>query len=311
MGTAFRATPSFRLHSMALCLALCAVTLSSCDSAKKESPGPPKPVAQLHSGKLGVNILPVAPSSSHDLRALYSGDWGVCYSWVMKVLLIAWETTPRLSRQNFAKNDKIAVTVRSGNETGSATVVIGNAPPQVISIALEPAVVYTGADIIAKPTASDPDGDDIQYDYHWSINGQEVTGSSPVLKGDLLKKGDKVTLLVTPTDGEQSGTPFKVDVATVSNSPPFFVSTPPENFSGMQYSYRASAKDPDGDKIAYSLATAPKGMTIDPVSGMITWLISKGDAGSHPIEVVATDPEGAKISQKFTLNIRLNNGTSQ
>jgi hypothetical protein len=311
MGTAFRAIRSYGRHSMVICLFVCSIMLSSCDSAKKEAPGAAKPVPQQFSGTLRVKILPDAPSSSFDLRALYSGDKGVSFSWERDGVLLKDETTPNLSRRKLAKGARITVTVRAGKETGSAMVVIGNASPQVISIYFEPAVVYTGVDIIAKPDSIDPDGDDIRYDYQWSINNMDVSDNSPVLKGDKLKKGDKVTLVVTPSDGEEKGTPFKANVATVSNASPFFISTPPENFNALQYSYRASAKDPDGDKITYSLASAPGGMTIDPVSGMINWRISNEDAGSHSIEVVASDPEGAKSSQKYSLNIRINSGMSQ
>ncbi len=35
-------------------------------------------------------------------------------------------------------------------------------------------------------------------------------------------------------------------------------------------------------------------MTIDGQSGMITWKVGRQQAGDHPIEVAASDPEGAK-----------------
>jgi hypothetical protein len=296
---------------MAICLIACSIMVSSCDSAKKEGPSVAKPVPQQFSGTLHVKVLPENACALNDLRALYSGDKGVSYSWERNGVLLKDETTPNLSRKNSTKGDRITVTVRDGKETGCATVVIGNAPPKVISIYIEPAVVYTGVDVTAKPNSIDPDGDDIRYDYQWSINNVDVSDDSPVLKGDRFKKGDRISLVVTPSDSEGKGTPFKANVSRVSNAPPVFVSTPPDTFSGFQYSYRALAKDPDGDKITYSLASAPAGMTIDPVSGMISWRISKEGAGSHAIEVVASDPDGAKSSQKYSLNISINSGMSQ
>ena len=304
MGMPFRAMRSYGRHSMAICLFACSVMVSSCDSAKKEATEAAKPVMQQFSGTLHVKILPDATSSLFDLRALYSGDKGVSYTWEKNGVLLNNETTAKLSRRYLARGDRITVTVHSGNETGSATVVIGNAPPQVISINLDPAVVYTGVDVAAKPNSIDPDGDDIRYEYQWSINGMDVSNDSPILKGDKLKKGERISLVVTPSDGGDKGAPFQVNVATVANAAPFFVSTPPDNFSGFQYTYRASAKDPDGDRITYSLASAPVGMTIDPASGVINWRVSKDDAGSHPIDVVATDSEGAKKSQTYSLDIR-------
>jgi hypothetical protein len=50
------------------------------------------------------------------------------------------------------------------------------------------------------------------------------------------------------------------------------------------------------------LKTAPKGMEIDKETGLIRWEIEKWDQGSHLIEIEATDPEGAKSFQRFTLS---------
>lgn len=311
MGLAFRAIRSYGRYPMAMCLMVCSIMASSCDSAKKETTEAAKTVPQQFSGSLSVKVLPDNACALYDLQALYTGDKGVSYSWEKNGVLLKDETTPNLSRRNLTKGDRITCTVRTDKETGSATVLIGNAPPRVNSIYFEPAVVYSGVDITAKPDSIDPDGDNIRYDYQWSINNLDVSDNSAVLKGDKFKKGDKITLVVTPSDSEGIGTPFKANAATVANAPPVFVSTPPDNFRGKQYTYRASAKDPDGDKITYSLSSAPTGMTIDPVSGMINWRISKEDAGSHSIEIVASDSEGAKSSQKYSLNITINDGMSQ
>jgi hypothetical protein len=295
----------------ATCLALCSFMASSCDSGKGGNPESSKFVPQQFSGTLQVRILPDNPTSWHDLQAMYSGEKGVSYSWEKNGATLASEKTDKLSRKNLAKGDRISVTVRAGNETGSATVVIGNAPPQVLSIALEPAVVYTGVDLTAKPNAVDPDGDEIRYNYQWAINDRETTDNGPVLKGDRFKKGDRITLAVTPSDGADQGSPYKVTVATIRNTPPFFTSSPPENFMASQYTYSVTAKDLDGDKITYSLASAPKGMTIDPDSGVVTWRISAEDSGAHEVEIVASDSDGARSTQKYSLDIRQNNGINQ
>lgn len=311
MSFQFREIRSCSRHLTAISLILYAFMVCSCDSAIKETAEKSKHVSQQFAGTLPVRILPDNACSLYDLRADYTGKNVVSYSWERNGAPIDHENTAVLSRNNYAKGDRITVTVRAGKDMGSATVVIGNTPPHLVSIDIEPTVIYTGVDIKAKPQSVDPDGDDIRYDFQWFVNEQEVFDNSPVLKGDRLKKGDKIKLVVTPSDGEERGNPFEANVITVSNSPPFFVSIPPDNFKGMQYTYSASAKDLDGDKITYSLDSAPAGMTIDPTSGMVNWPISKADAGFHEIEVLASDAEGAKSSQKYTLNITINSGMSQ
>jgi len=46
-------------------------------------------------------------------------------------------------------------------------------------------------------------------------------------------------------------------------------------------------------------------MTIDSKSGKITWPITKASGGSSIVEIEAQDSDGAKATQKYTLNITL------
>jgi len=65
------------------------------------------------------------------------------------------------------------------------------------------------------------------------------------------------------------------------------------------------ANDPDNDPIIFALKTAPKGMEIDTETGLIRWEIQKQDQGPQLIEIEASDPEGAKCLQRFTLSVEL------
>ncbi|HWS88127.1 MAG TPA: RHS repeat-associated core domain-containing protein [Pyrinomonadaceae bacterium] len=69
------------------------------------------------------------------------------------------------------------------------------------------------------------------------------------------------------------------------------------------YAYDVEAADPDGDALTYSLDAAPAGMTIDPVTGLITWPVTPNEAGRHSVAVRVRDPGGASDTQSYTLNI--------
>lgn len=64
------------------------------------------------------------------------------------------------------------------------------------------------------------------------------------------------------------------------------------------------AEDPDGDPIIFTLKTGPKGMDIDKDTGLLRWEVRKGDQGTHPIEIEASDRDGAKSFQRYTLDIQ-------
>jgi hypothetical protein len=161
-------------------------------------------------------------------------------------------------------------------------------------------------DITAEVSALDPVSEGIRYNYRWSVNGEFQPDNSPVLTGTSFKKGDKISVSIEPYDGEITGPVYKAVVVNIPNAPPAFISLPALNFKGTTYVYNAVAQDLDGDPITYSLATAPTGMTIDQKTGTVVWQIAKGSEGTHQIEIVASDPDGAKSIQQYSLTISLN-----
>ena len=67
----------------------------------------------------------------------------------------------------------------------------------------------------------------------------------------------------------------------------------------ITYVYDTDAVDPDGDPLTYTLPTAPAGMGIDPVSGLIRWGPAPTQIGSHPVTVSVSDGRGGTAVQNF------------
>lgn len=95
---------------------------------------------------------------------------------------------------------------------------------------------------------------------------------------------------------------FTLDILT-PNRPPEITSTPDSTSSaGAVYTYAVTAQDPDlGDALQYSLLTAPPGMDIDPVSGLIHFKPNTGQLGRHVVDVRVEDLKGATAEQTYTL----------
>jgi hypothetical protein len=174
-----------------------------------------------------------------------------------------------------------------------------------MAVPFSPQRVTAGTDISVAPQATDADGDSIFFHYQWAVNGKDIPGDSPILKGDLFKHGDIVSVTIIPYDLEATGEPFVSKPLVIPNAPPQFVSVPPREFSGRTYTYQAQAVDPDGGPVAYALGAAPTGMTIDSQSGLISWVVGTDQAGTHEIKVVAEDSGGMKAYQQFTLVITI------
>jgi len=92
----------------------------------------------------------------------------------------------------------------------------------------------------------------------------------------------------------------------VPNSPPVITSEPPLEIRGDEklFEYKVEADDPDGDEVEFVLRKSPKGMTIEPATGLIKWDFTEEKPGSeYKIDIVAIDSEDAKYTQEVTLTI--------
>ncbi len=82
-----------------------------------------------------------------------------------------------------------------------------------------------------------------------------------------------------------------------------------EAIAGRLFEYTVEAVDPNGDQLAFELLVAPEGLTIDPTTGLITWLPSElpasdpnTDVGNHSVVVQVSDGRGGVDIQSFTLS---------
>jgi hypothetical protein len=257
---------------------------------------------------LTVKIAPERPAVSSELQAVCScaSDPSAQYRWELNGAVLQDERGVSLPPKNrFSKGDRITVTVSSSGASTSATTVIGNSAPVTASVSFQPDIIYRGISITAVPASTDDDGDEVQYRYQWSINGQELPEDTAVMRGDRFRRGDRIALTVTPYDSGGTGLPYTTREIVIPNGPPRFISTPEVNFQSESYEYQAIAADPDGDQITYALVSGPSGMSVDPQSGIVRLQIRKEHAGAHTVVLEAQDPAGLKASQSFTLNLTI------
>lgn len=203
---------------------------------------------------------------------------------------------------------RVRVTPYDGKEEGkpflSSPQKILNSPPVIQEVWIEPKMANARDNLKVHLKSFDPDGDFIYYTYKWEKNRVPMSEEGKeVLERGRFKKGDLITVTVTPDDREIVGTPKKSDSIVILNSPPVIVSSPPPSVEGTKYLYQVKADDPDNDPITYTLKSGPKGMEIDKSTGLIRWEIRKEDKGAYSIEIEASDGEGAICLQRYTLTV--------
>jgi hypothetical protein len=237
----------------------------------------------------------------------------VTFRWYVEGSIVDGVTVNVLEPQYFRKGERVEAEVvpTDGTNLGvpyrTAAVTIRNAPPVVASASLRPVPAFAGDTIRVAAAASDNDNDSVSFEYQWMVNNRTVANEGDSLNTSGLKKGDGISVMVTPYDGEDRGAPGQSTVVFLSNRPPEITSEPPSSLQQGEFVYQATAKDADGDPVTFGLVNAPEGMTIDPRSGMIRWSPSRDISGRVEMQVrISVDDGDSGVSyQEFSLGLEL------
>jgi hypothetical protein len=117
--------------------------------------------------------------------------------------------------------------------------------------------------------------------------------------------GDNNVIVIVSDENDATDTQsFIINVQNV-NDAPIITSTPVTTATeDAQYLYDANANDVDsGDTLTYNLTSGPNGMSIDVLTGLITWTPTDAQVGSHQIVVKVTDNHNAFATQSFTITV--------
>ena len=216
-------------------------------------------------------------------------------------------------------NNRVVVRVSDG-QGGIATqdfqifVTDINQNPQITSTPIT--IATEVSPYIYDVNAIDPDaGDILTYALTAAPAGMTINNVTGLITWtptdeDARNSPAAVTVEVTDNHGGSASQAFEITITNI-NQAPHFTSTPVITAKEtVLYTYDADAVDPDlGDALTYSLLTAPAGMTIDPVSGLITWTPDYTQYGNRNVVVKVTDSGIPVLSatQSFTIAVENTN----
>ncbi len=221
--------------------------------------------------------------------------------WFVNDAVVKGANSLEFGSPDLKKGDSIqASVVMGGREAVSNKVAIKNTRPVIVTSKTVPSNPKANDILKTDVIGSDRDGDNVTFFYEW-IRNEENAGSWDTLEGPF-KRGDKISVKITPYDGEDYGLPT-VLTTNIYNSAPRFSESPNANFDNLVYSCQVKATDPDGDRLTYSLKTAPPGMTVDPSAGLITWRVPSDFRGKTSFTVSVADGHGGETLQNLFLDI--------
>jgi hypothetical protein len=97
--------------------------------------------------------------------------------------------------------------------------------------------------------------------------------------------------------------PIVTLLAPADRAPAFTSAPGTQVLLGGSYQYAAQAADPDGDPLTYRLTQAPAGMTLDAVTGLISWTPDTTQLGNHDVTLTVADGRGGSATQTFVLQV--------
>lgn len=176
-----------------------------------------------------------------------------------------------------------------------------NRPPKIKDVLFRPEHPVKGDNIECRVLGEDPDGDTVDIDLVWVVNGSRwLDQTERTLSGELLKRGDVVQLEVTVTDGTDTVTETSKKL-TVGNTAPTLLTTADEfaNINGLQI----RATDVDDDTLSFGLQGAPDGMSINE-RGVITYEGSENEkGGTYKVTLVVSDGHTGTASLSFGMTV--------
>ena len=205
-----------------------------------------------------------------------------------------------------AGNYTVTVTVDDGEDSVSTSfswTIMAPAPPPNTAPTLSspgPQVTEVWQDVALTITASDANGDPLNYSASGLPTGLSINSSTGVVSGAPSATGNH-TVTVTVDDGRDSVSASFSWIVSVSNTPPT-LGTPlaQSNDIGDSISFTMQASDADGDSLSFTASGLPAGLTINS-SGVITGTLTA--AGNHSVTVIVDDGEDS-ASVTFSWSVR-------
>ena len=178
-----------------------------------------------------------------------------------------------------------------------------NRAPTLADVSLFPEAPSEATTLACIPgKASDPEGDEVSFQFAWRVNGEPIGVEGSSLTGARFDRDDRVECLVTPTDGLQSGSAVTSAARTIVNDVPTITGVmlaPADPLTGDVLTATSMVRDQDPGDVATLQYEWFRGEERLPVSGRTLdgseWF-TRGDA----ISVRVTASDGSATSEPVT-----------
>ena len=180
-----------------------------------------------------------------------------------------------------------------------------NKDPVIRSIDMAETQLKVTESSIIVAVASDPDGDELSYE--WTASGGNISSRGPIATWTAPSTPGSYTIDVTVMDTNGSQAQMTMNLSIPPNSTPVINSLVPEREvanPGESIAFQCNAFDGDGDILNYSWS-ASDGSFLG--SGPVTSWIAPYGTGTYQVSVEVSDGKGGKATDNIAIDVSHNN----
>jgi len=176
-----------------------------------------------------------------------------------------------------------------------------NNQPIIASLEPDPEWATPSGSLQVVCTASDPDGDELSY--NWSASAGKVTGNGHTITWVAPPSEGSYSVAVVVTDGHGGEVMDYMAITVRTNKPPTIASLTADaewTTPSGTLQVTCSASDPDGDELSYQW-TATAG-SISGTGSVVSWTAPQG-VGKYEVTVGVTDGHAGSTTKTVSLNV--------
>jgi hypothetical protein len=176
-----------------------------------------------------------------------------------------------------------------------------NHDPIIVSLLSKPERATPSGTVQVVCTASDPDGDELSYD--WSASAGELSGDGNTVTWSAPASEGSYSVAVAVTDGRGGeAMDYKAITVRTNNPPTITTLTAAENWTTPLGAVQVActASDPDGDELSYNWTVT--GGNISGTGAVVNWIAPQA-VGTYNITVVVTDGYGGEAARSISLSV--------
>lgn len=228
-----------------------ALPLVGCDILEKE---PEDTGVETEPVNISARIEPAVPLSTDSLEVVVEGAEGeLSYVWSVNGSPTGTADGATVDADLTEKEEiwSVVVTDSSSGGTATASVTILNSPPTMGGVIIEPGSPGSGDDLVAVVDATDPDADDLDYTFSWTVDGVAHASASDTIPATTTNQGEVWEVVVVASDGEYDTSEASATVSVANGAPEILSLTlsPEEAITTDPFVATSEVNEPDGEPV--------------------------------------------------------------